>query len=108
MPQGQVAEGGSAGDQPQRDPEDVRMFFRLPRHLPSATVIAFCDALEVADLGGPEMVDFFGNGREPALRRLADDRGTGAAVGPEFVEDRLRVPHRSEERRVGKECRSRW
>ena len=34
--------------------------------------------------------------------------GTGASIIAEELSERLDIPVRSEERRVGKECRSRW
>ena len=46
-----------------------------------------------------------------ATVRNCTRRGSGYLVGLEFSEETkrtLRLPLRSEERRVGKECRSRW
>ena len=59
----------------------------------------------VADLGSRLMVDMLSPMRGEALLDIGC--GTGASLLP-FIEKGLNVTGRSEERRVGKECRSRW
>src|SRR5687768_5600101 len=58
--------------------------------------------------------------RRPTTARMDTNRGvpsrglirsthrSGATSGPKFDQNSNRYPPRSEERRVGKECRSRW
>src|SRR3712207_9103576 len=72
--------------------------------------------------GGPPKCSIFGTHRRgpvprgsrgPALRELPGTPESGSPTSEngakaKFVESTLDDEHRSEERRVGKECRSRW
>src|SRR3989449_2808183 len=69
----------------------VGLDYLHPRHLVTT--------VNGAVLGGGSR---FGEEAIYGVMRWLEERGVGFTAGPAIV------PHRSEERRVGKECRSRW
>src|SRR2546422_8919896 len=95
-------------------------FFLNDTATPEIYPLSLHDALPISQPHRGELLErALGRGRERDARRAVDlscDRLDLLADGPLLVIQRLelrgaavqQLEHRSEERRVGKECRSRW